>query len=52
MKNKIIFGGVILMLAAKSALGAESMNDDADLHQGRGDYYRAHELSVDVFGTS
>ena len=51
MKNKIIFGGVILMLAAKSALGAETMNDDADLHQGRGDDYRAHELSVDVFGT-
>ena len=46
MKNTLLIGGTILMLAAKSALGAENMSSDA------GDYYRAGELSVDAFGTA
>lgn len=52
MKNKIIFGGAILMLAVKSAWGADNLDGDQDLHHGRGDYYRANELSLDVFGTA
>jgi hypothetical protein len=42
MKNKMFVGGTILMLAAMSAWGAETV----------GDYYRSCELSVDGFGTA
>jgi hypothetical protein len=45
MKNKILAGGTILMLAATSALGAETVSNN------QGDYYRSSELSVDAFGT-
>ncbi len=41
MKNQMLIGGTILMLAASSVLGEE----------GQSDTYRAHELSLDVFGT-
>jgi hypothetical protein len=44
MKNKILVGGTIVMLAAMSALGADTMNNNS------GDYYRANELSLDGFG--
>ena len=46
MKNKIAIGGIILMLATKSVLGADNISND------RGDFYRAHELSVDGFGAA
>jgi len=45
MKNKMLVGGTILMLAATSALGAETVSNN------QGDYYRSSELSVDAFGT-
>jgi hypothetical protein len=41
MKNTMLVGGTILLLAATSAWGAETA----------GDYYRSGELSVDAFGT-
>jgi hypothetical protein len=45
MKNKMLVGGTILMLAATSALGAETVSNN------QGDYYQSSELSVDAFGT-
>jgi hypothetical protein len=45
MKNKMLVGGTILMLAVTSALGAETVSNN------QGDYYRSGELSVDAFGT-
>jgi hypothetical protein len=52
MKNKILIGGTILMLAAKSALGQDNMTNNPASHYDQGDYYRASELSMDVFGTA
>jgi hypothetical protein len=46
MKNKMLVGGTMLMLAATSALGAETASNN------QGDYYRCNELSVDAFGTA
>ncbi len=51
MKNKFLAGGTILILVAKSALGAETVSNDQGLHYDQGNYYRAGELSVDGFGT-
>jgi hypothetical protein len=45
MKNRILVGGTILMLAATSALGVETVNNNP------GDPYKADELSVDGFGS-
>ena len=45
MKDGALIGGTILMLAATSALGAETMSENS------GDYYRASELSLDGFGS-
>jgi hypothetical protein len=52
MKNKMLVGGTILMIAATSALGAETVSNDQGVHYDQGDYYRASELSVDAFGTA
>ncbi len=52
MQNKILCGGAILMLAVKSTLGADNMDADQNLQHGRGDSYRAHELSMDIFGSA
>jgi hypothetical protein len=46
MKNKMQVGGALLLLAAMSALGAETASKN------RGDIYRSSELSVDGFGTA
>jgi hypothetical protein len=46
MKNKMLVGGTMLMLAVTSALGAETVSNN------QGDYYRCNELSVDAFGTA
>ena len=46
MKNTMLIGGTILILAAKSALG----DDNANTEQTR--YYRSCELSLDGFGTA
>jgi len=46
MKNKLFIGATILMLAAKSAFGADNMGYDS------ADKYRPSELSVDAFGTA
>jgi hypothetical protein len=45
MKNKMLVGGTMLMLAATSAWGAGTVSNN------QGDYYRSGELSVDAFGT-
>jgi len=50
--NGIFIGGTILMLAAKSALGADTMGHAGGMHYDQGDLYRSEELSVDVFGTA
>ncbi|HLX97000.1 MAG TPA: hypothetical protein VKU37_14765 [Verrucomicrobiae bacterium] len=52
MKNKLIVGGTILMLAAKSALGADPVSNDQGSHYDSGDYYYANELSIDGFGSA
>jgi Outer membrane protein beta-barrel domain len=46
IKNKTLAGGILLLLAATSAWGTEHAQHD------HSDLYRAHELSVDVFGTA
>jgi hypothetical protein len=51
MKHGMLITGAMLLLAAKPAWGAEDMkHDQAMLCEGC-DRYRAHELSVDAFGT-
>ena len=52
MKNQILIGGTILMLAAMSAWGAENVSSDQGLQYDQGDSYRANELSLDAFGTA
>jgi len=52
MKNKMLVGGTILMIAATSALGAETVSNDQGVPYDQGDYYRSSELSVDAFGTA
>jgi hypothetical protein len=49
MKNKLMIGGTILMLAATSVLGQDNAINNQSL---QGDIYRASELSVDMFGTA
>jgi hypothetical protein len=49
MKKKMIVGRTILMLAAMSAVRAESA--DNDLRYAAGEYYQSEELSMDAFGT-
>ena len=51
MKNKMLSGGTILMLAATSALGQDNVTNNQSLHYDQGNYYRSSELSVDAFGT-
>jgi hypothetical protein len=53
MKNAVLVGiGVtVMLLAAKSVLGAESLSQDPGLQPDRDDLYRAREVSLDVFGT-
>ncbi len=46
MKNKILLGGTVLLLAATSTLSAQTANNNGPL-----DLYRAGEFSVDGFGT-
>lgn len=46
MKNKMLLGGTILMLAAMSAFGSETGTNDL------GNIYRSNELSLDGFGTA
>ncbi len=52
MKNQILIGGAVLMLAATSAWGADNMNNDQGQHYDRADFYRANEFSLDGFGTA
>jgi hypothetical protein len=59
MTNKIILGVTLLMLAATSALRAEHTNSDQGMQYDKekpccehADLYRAHEFSIDVFGTA
>jgi hypothetical protein len=52
MKNQILVGGTILILATTSVLGADNMNNDQDQPYDPGDLYRANELSMDVFGSA
>lgn len=50
LKNKLSIGGAILALAATSAWGAETLNNNQGGQPDQGDYYRAGELSIDGFG--
>ena len=52
IKTNILIAGTILLLAAKSVLGAENATNEQALASSRGDYYRAKELSLDAFGTA
>jgi hypothetical protein len=47
MKNKMLIGSALLMLAAKPALGADTNSSSSDTF----DLYPANELSLDAFGT-
>jgi hypothetical protein len=47
MKNKILIGSALLMLAAKPALGADTTSSSSDTF----DLYPANQLSLDGFGT-
>jgi len=49
MKNKMIVGGTILLLAATSVLGQDNA---ANNQSSQGDLYRASELSLDAFGSA
>ena len=49
MKNTMIVGGTILMLAATSVLGQDNA---ANNQSSQGDLYRASELSLDAFGSA
>jgi hypothetical protein len=52
VKNKIIIGGTILMLAATSAWSQDNMSDNRSSTFDPGALYRGNELSVDAFGTA
>jgi hypothetical protein len=52
MKNTLIAGGTILMLAATSVLGQDNAANKPGSYFDQGDLYRANELSVDAFGTA
>jgi hypothetical protein len=52
MKNKMIIGGTVLMLAAGSAWGQDAAASSPGPHYDQGDYYQSCELSVDGFGTA
>ena len=52
IKTNILIAGTILMLAAKSALGAETTSNDLAQASSHADLYRARELSLDAFGTA
>jgi hypothetical protein len=47
MKNKILIGSALLMLAAKPALGEDTNNSSSDTF----DLYPANQLSLDAFGS-
>src|SRR5438046_2991162 len=51
MKNKILIGGTLLMLATMSSPGADIVTSDPGSRGDLNDLYRASELSVDGFGT-
>lgn len=46
MRNHILIGGTILVLAVMSAVGQDNANNNQTA------YYRASELSLDAFGTA
>jgi hypothetical protein len=52
MKNKMLVGGTLLLLAAMPALAAENVNKDPGMQYDQDDRYRANELSLDAFGTA
>ena len=52
IRSNLLIAGTVLMLAAKSAIGAEPTTNEQAQAASRGDYYRARELSVDAFGTA
>lgn len=51
MKIKLMAGGTILMLTAKSAFGENHLGNDQSQPHAPQDTYRACELSLDVFGS-
>ena len=52
IKNQIPVAVTVLLLAAVSVAGAQSMSNDPGLKHGQGDYYRAEEFTLDVFGSA
>jgi hypothetical protein len=51
MKNKILIGSTILMLASMPIFGADTMEMSHRTHDDGVGFYRANELSMDLFGT-
>jgi len=51
MKNKIVIGGTLLMMAATAAM-AEQVPLSTGMKYDRSDYYRQNELSMDLFGSA
>ena len=52
MKNKMLIGGTVLMLAATSALSQDTITNSQSLQYDQGSYYRGNELSLDGFGSA
>jgi hypothetical protein len=52
MKNKMLVGGTILMLAATAVLGQDSITNSQSSHFDQSNLYRANELSLDGFGSA
>jgi small neutral amino acid transporter SnatA (MarC family) len=48
MKNKLIAGGTILMLAATAVLGQDNATNNQSSHFDQSNLYRANELSLGV----
>jgi len=52
MKNTLMIGGTILMLAVKSAWGQDNITNNQSLQYDQSDLYRSSELSLDGFGSA
>lgn len=51
MTNKILMGSTILMLASLPVFGADNMDNNQRMQADTGEFYRANELSLDIFGS-
>jgi hypothetical protein len=51
MKNQILIGSTLLMLASMPVFGADTMEMSRGTRNDTGEFYQANELSMDLFGT-